>query len=253
MIKETLPPSKGSDYSKRLKQRQHTPLFRKTSIITPSSPSPSLSSFDAHFEGEGQVSVQFVGQSDSRGCITSLHHNSSSLKDYRLAILDVFVELSLQKKRYALFNVTLREIENYLRDQNHLPSFPWPSGRHHHRSLLSWPGEWSEIFSREVGIALSRNLTSDAQETPTNAYTSLTLVEKIKAVEKALDARIRPILELDQGSIEFIDIKKDLLILSFGGRCEQCPSSQGGTLQFVEEILRRELQNPKLIATLFNE
>ncbi len=79
------------------------------------------------------------------------------------------------------------------------------------------------------------------------AFANMTLVQKLKAVEEVIDENIRPMLVMDGGNIEIIDIKEaggniDIYI-RYLGACSGCASSATGTLFAIESILKEKLDN----------
>ena len=177
--------------------------------------------------------ILFWGQADKEGKIESLRYHTS-LTDFRLAFIDVFIQFAMKKKRHALFAINLREMENYLRDQNEsalsLPSY-----------LNDWVIQWINLLVWGVGKSLNAN---EDEAIPFNSL--FTLMDKIRSVQKVLDRHIRPLLRMEQGDVELINIQAEKIILSFKGRCRHCPGILGGTRQLVEEILRKNLRTPRL-------
>jgi NifU-like protein len=76
-------------------------------------------------------------------------------------------------------------------------------------------------------------------------FISKNLIQKHRAIEKALDEKIRPSLAADGGSLEVIDIREAEgmvnVYIRYLGACRGCISSTKGTLQFIENMLRQEL------------
>ncbi len=78
------------------------------------------------------------------------------------------------------------------------------------------------------------------------AFDEMTVVGQLKAVERVLDAEIRPMLHNDGGDLEVIDIQKaegaaiDVYI-RYLGACSGCSSGSGATLYAIETILQEEL------------
>jgi len=77
-------------------------------------------------------------------------------------------------------------------------------------------------------------------------FTKLSVVKQIKAIEAALDEHIRPALAHDGGGIELEDVTvgdNDAIKvhLSYQGSCKGCAGSVAGTLNFVEQTLRKEV------------
>ena len=77
------------------------------------------------------------------------------------------------------------------------------------------------------------------------SFASLGLIQRHRAVESVLDEKVRPALIRDGGNLEVVDMKADggatQVFIKYSGACKGCPSSQIGTLEFIEEFLRKEL------------
>ncbi|CAD7287924.1 iron-sulfur cluster assembly scaffold protein [Campylobacter suis] len=77
-------------------------------------------------------------------------------------------------------------------------------------------------------------------------FEELSVVGQLKAVESTLDAEIRPMLMMDGGDMEVIDIQKagdeniDIYI-RYLGACSGCASGAGGTLYAIENVLQEKL------------
>ena len=76
-------------------------------------------------------------------------------------------------------------------------------------------------------------------------FTELGLIQKHRAVEKVLDEKVRPNLLRDGGNLEVIDMRDATgnteVVIRYLGACNGCPSATVGTLSFVEDILKTEL------------
>lgn len=76
-------------------------------------------------------------------------------------------------------------------------------------------------------------------------FSAKNLIQKHRAIEKALDEKIRPALAADGGSLEVVDIRESAetvgVYIRYLGACKGCISSTKGTLQFIENMLRQEL------------
>jgi NifU-like protein len=77
-------------------------------------------------------------------------------------------------------------------------------------------------------------------------FRQMTLVQKLKAVDKVVDDNIRQMLIMDGGNMELIDIKEtgenniDIYI-RYLGACSTCSSGTTGTLYAIEGILKQKL------------
>jgi NifU-like protein len=96
---------------------------------------------------------------------------------------------------------------------------------------------------REVRADMARE--ENTAQVEIASFASLGLIQKHRAVEKVLDEKVRPELIKDGGNLEVIDMKNDggntEVYVRYAGACKGCPSAQTGTLDFIEEFLRKEL------------
>jgi NifU-like protein len=77
------------------------------------------------------------------------------------------------------------------------------------------------------------------------AFADMTMVQRIKKVESTLDEYIRPMLVMDGGNMEVIDIKENLphfdIYIRYLGACSSCASGSTGTLYAIESVLRQKV------------
>ncbi|BDQ29826.1 iron-sulfur cluster assembly scaffold protein NifU [Helicobacter ailurogastricus] len=77
------------------------------------------------------------------------------------------------------------------------------------------------------------------------AFSEMTMVQKVKAIDKTIDTHIRPMLMMDGGNLEVLDIKEgggfvDVYI-RYMGACDGCASAATGTLFAIEGVLQEQL------------
>ncbi len=77
------------------------------------------------------------------------------------------------------------------------------------------------------------------------SFARMTVVEKIKMIEKVLSEEVNPRLKADGGWIELVDIEGQKVKLRFLGMCHGCPSS-GATLKNVVEKELKERIDPAI-------
>jgi NifU-like protein len=86
---------------------------------------------------------------------------------------------------------------------------------------------------------------ADASGAGNVAFTEMTIVQKIKAVDKVIDDNIRQMLIMDGGDMEILDIKENGanidIYIRYLGACNGCASSSTGTLFAIENILKEKL------------
>jgi len=76
-------------------------------------------------------------------------------------------------------------------------------------------------------------------------FAQMTVVQKLKAVDKVIDENIRQMLIMDGGDMEILDIKENGanfdIYIRYLGACNGCASSSTGTLFAIENILKEKL------------
>jgi len=76
-------------------------------------------------------------------------------------------------------------------------------------------------------------------------FAKMTIVQKLKAVEKVIDDNIRQMLIMDGGDMEVLDIKENGenfdIYIRYLGACNGCASASTGTLFAIENILKEKL------------
>ncbi|WP_104695064.1 iron-sulfur cluster assembly scaffold protein [Helicobacter salomonis] len=77
------------------------------------------------------------------------------------------------------------------------------------------------------------------------AFVDMTMVQKVKAIDQTIDVHIRPMLMMDGGNLEILDIKEgggfvDVYI-RYMGACDGCASASTGTLYAIEGVLQQYL------------
>ena len=86
---------------------------------------------------------------------------------------------------------------------------------------------------------------ADASESGALTFDKMTLVQRIKAIDTVLDEDIRPMLAMDGGNMEIIDIKENIphydLYIRYLGACSGCASGSTGTLYAIESVLRQKI------------
>ncbi|MFK2822966.1 iron-sulfur cluster assembly scaffold protein [Arcobacter sp. YIC-80] len=86
---------------------------------------------------------------------------------------------------------------------------------------------------------------ADASASGSLSFDKMTLVQRIKAIDSLLDEEIRPMLAMDGGNMEIIDIKENLphydLYIRYLGACSGCASGSTGTLYAIESVLQQKI------------
>ena len=144
---------------------------------------------------------------------------------------------------------TVEEITNYTKAGAFCKSCIKPGG---HEDKEYYLVDILRDTKKEIEMEKMKDL-ADAKISGTSSELSFddyTMVQKLKAVEAAIDKDIRPMLIMDGGNLEILDIKdtddgNTDIYIRYLGACSGCASSSTGTLFAIESVLREEC-SPKI-------
>ncbi len=95
----------------------------------------------------------------------------------------------------------------------------------------------------EIQNILNKVLSCENPLPAKKQFKDLTIVEKIKEVEKVLNEEVKPRLNLDGGSIELVDIQGNIISVRMLGMCGGCVNAQNTIKSFVEKVLKEKLDS----------
>ena len=90
-------------------------------------------------------------------------------------------------------------------------------------------------------------LVEDANENASaeKNFDKLTIVQRIKLVDSVIDEFVRPMLVMDSGDMEIIDIKENMphynIYIRYLGACSTCSTGSTGTLYAIESTLQQQI------------
>lgn len=87
----------------------------------------------------------------------------------------------------------------------------------------------------------SCSVPASAPETADKKFADLTIVEKIKRIEKVLEEYIRPQLNMDGGSVELVDVDGLKITVRLTGMCHGCLAADATLKGFIERTLKEKL------------
>ena len=104
-------------------------------------------------------------------------------------------------------------------------------------------GAIQAILDRELGKASAAPAPAPAAPVP---FAELSPAKKVMAVEKVLEAEVRPALRLDGGDIELVDVQGARIQVRFLGHCAGCMAANLTKNGLVEKKLREALGDDAL-------
>jgi NifU-like protein len=105
--------------------------------------------------------------------------------------------------------------------------------------------ESRKLYLVDILKDVRAEMERDAAATGPRPFGELGLIQKHRAVEKVLDEKVRPNLLKDGGNLEVVDMKSSdgvtEVFIRYMGACKGCPSATVGTLTYIEDFLKSEL------------
>ncbi len=150
------------------------------------------------------------------------------------------VSLSTLKEVIRLNDLTtVEEITDYTKAGAFCKSCIRPGG---HEEKDIYLVDLLEEYEKEKMAAAA---TLGNENASTGSFKEMTIVQKIKAVDRIVDENIRQMLVMDGGDMEILDIKENGenidIYIRYLGACNGCASSSTGTLFAIENILKEKL------------
>ena len=161
----------------------------------------------------------------------------AAVKSYRQGGAPVTFEQQEEKIVCHCFNVSEETIikairANHLKTVDDVTHFTKAGG-----GCGRCKGEIQKILDKVNGA----NEASNAPKT----FAQMTLVEKIRKIEQVLESDVRPMLNMDGGSAELVDLNGTVVKVRLVGMCSGCAGA-AGTLKHVIEKALQEKVDPSL-------
>ena len=103
---------------------------------------------------------------------------------------------------------------------------------------------WKDIEPLAVKMIRAKLSISDKDwvigEDDKNRRDRLTPV--LRELELLMDEKVRPYLASDGGDLKLIKLEQGILFIRYEGACSGCPSSMGGTLNYLQQVVSEFLQ-----------
>lgn len=153
------------------------------------------------------------------------------------------VSLSTIKEVIKLNDLkTVEDITNYTKAGAFCKSCIKPGG--HEKREYYLVDILADVRSEMDREALKDNVAKSASGEL--AFKDMTMVQKVKAVDSIIDEQVRPMLMMDGGNMEILDIKDSSdghidVYIRYLGACSGCASGATGTLYAIESVLQENL------------
>lgn len=153
-----------------------------------------------------------------------------NLDKFEMGIVDVLLDFFNQGR---IFNLSTREIENYLRDENHIRAIP--ESEISEKLIESWIRD----------LVKGHYSCNVAQRIFQGDFAQLDLIQRIKAVKELLKA-----LNFNRVNVDLVDIEYPELVFKIeANQLVERPNLEG-FLAFWQEYLRQYFKNEELVVQI---
>ncbi len=167
-----------------------------------------------------------------------------------LGFLDTLIGFLNDGSMFTLDQLSVREIENYLRDDNTTSAFlDETSAIPRIFGLVPQLKKYlMERFCRVEKEQVSPDVRDyenvgepllNLKENPN--FLAMDLTTQLNFIRKVFAAYISPALQEDEGDVECVTVSGNWIVVRFKGACQTCGMSHTSTLNFITKIVRREL------------
>ncbi len=159
----------------------------------------------------------------------------AAVKSYRQGGKAVVFEQQSEKIVCHCFNVSEETIikairANHLKTVDDVTHFTKAGG-----GCGRCKGEIQKILDKVNGV----NEASNAPKT----FAQMTLVEKIRKIEQVLESDVRPMLNMDGGSAELVDVNGTVVKVRLVGMCSGCAGAAGTLKHVIEKALQEKVDS----------
>lgn len=187
----------------------------------------------------------------------AIKFSSENLTANEETMLDSLIELVLDQGFARLNNLSIREIDSFLRIDHLSSAFScslnslFPVFTKVKESLLSQIDE-TPVFdpknkrSPVLSLDYKPNDVLEIELGPNKAYTDLSTNERQSVVEQIFDKHVRPALLRDGGGAQIVFCDEFLIVIQYLGHCEFCQYSLTTTLDYIQRVLQLETQHSGL-------
>ncbi len=148
------------------------------------------------------------------------------------------------------------DIEAYLRDEPEVPAVPESK-----QKAFANVGELLKVLQKEYPSAKAiaeASASIDKTGVKAASFSELSMTEQawfglskedqITQINMVLDEKVRPALMADGGNVQVLDVVDgEKVMIQYQGACGSCGSSLGATLSFMEQALRKDVNNGLIV------
>jgi NifU-like protein len=150
--------------------------------------------------------------------------------------------------------VTRKEIEDIVRKYNvktveELQKYT-DAGKYCKSCVAPGGHEERDVYLVDIIKEVQEQMKKEAVKNTSNEeFDKMSFINKIKKIEEIINTKVKPMLAMDGGSLELVDVREEdgkiNVYVRYLGACSTCASSHV-TLLGIEDFLKRELNTDKI-------
>ncbi len=233
--------------SEKLKKRIEKPRYVKTISDAASALDMEVFSFSKQMERQGVEATLFVIVDKEDGSIVDASYICVG-PTYLIGALEALVDNSLGYSMAQFSCIDSERLDKTMRDFNYVAAFPKEAD-----PWINYVLEMSEAITAQCShyIDMDETILLDEPATPVGqmnlekvknfTWDEASYELRLKVIDKVLKEDVRPYIQLDDGDIEIVSLEDEKLTIRYQGACVSCPSSIGGTLSAMNNILQKRV------------
>ncbi|PCI76205.1 hypothetical protein COB21_04665 [Candidatus Aerophobetes bacterium] len=233
--------------SEKLKRRIFKPRYVKVQKEKKASSDMEVVRFSKKYENYGVQATLFVVIDQEDGSVVDVSYIASG-PTYLIGALESIVDLSLGNSLGQMANIGAQKIDVEMRDFSHVPAFASEGD-----AWINFALEMVEGICLQCAKYVEMDPASfvDVPQTPVGemnlervknfSWDKASQEERLSVINKVLKTDVRPYIQMDEGDIEVASLEGEKLTVRYQGACVSCPSSIGGTLSAISNILQKRI------------
>ncbi|MBN2826330.1 MAG: iron-sulfur cluster assembly scaffold protein [Campylobacterales bacterium] len=234
----------GNNYSQKMMERMNNPQYKGE--ITPQEAQALNAKLIVAPNGAGAIRLYWAVD-EATGVIKKAAFQCFGTP-VMIASSDMATELCTGKSVDEALKISVGDIEKVMRDSIDTPALPFGK-QEEIKHILNAILEAVALYKGVDATLLQEQKPQENIEPKeaVSAFSDMSIVQKVKAVDKVIDEHIRAMLVADGGNMEILDIKENGphidIYIRYLGACSGCASANTGTLFAIETTLKKELDD----------
>lgn len=233
--------------SEKLKGRIEKPRYVKKISNASEALDMEVFSFTKYDEAIGVEASLYVIVDKEDGSIVDASYVAKG-PTYLVGALEAVVDNSLGYSIAHFMRMSAERLDKTMRDFEAVSAFPTMGDR-----WINFVLEMCEGIGAQCGKYKDMEPTSfiDEPATPVGQmnlepvkdfdWESSDKKRRRDVIEHVLKQDVRPYIQMDEGDIEIVSLEGTALMIRYQGACVSCPSSIGGTLSAINNILQKRV------------